>query len=77
MAWIAWPRDSIGESFPSSEPGNERLLTPALSSGGGEGEDSDAFAGFMPRTLAQHLLRIAGVAWQRCEMKDAIERATL
>src|SRR5213593_4087622 len=38
------------------------LLTPALSSGGGEGEDSAAFAGFMPRPSGAWILPTNGRA---------------
>src|SRR6059036_2525188 len=42
-----WRADKSGVLARNS-PANERLLTPALSSRGGEGEDSATFIGFVP-----------------------------
>ena len=58
-AFVKLLRLKLGQTVAGDEesrrPGTTRengLLTPALSPRGGEGEDSDAFAGFMPRASA-------------------------
>src|SRR6059036_1310877 len=52
-ATVHWQADS---PCAANTPRADGLLTPALSSRGGEGEDSDAFAGLMPRPSDARLL---------------------